>query len=287
MTQQTTRFAPSPSGALHLGHAYSALFSAAAAGSDGQFLLRIEDIDRGRCRPEFEATIAADLGWLGLDWPQPVMRQSERQAAYQAALDRLQDADLLYPCFCTRKDIQREIAAAGSAPHGPEGPLYPGICRRLDPSERAARQAAGEAFHLRLDVEAAVARCGDLTWWEEGEGMQPAHPALLGDVVLARKDIGTSYHLAVVVDDAAQEISLVTRGEDLKHATHLHRLLQALLDLPVPRWRHHALVCDETGERLAKRHAALSLKALREQGETPESLRRRLADSGLTLPDDL
>ena len=284
MTLQTTRFAPSPSGALHLGHAYSALFSAAAAGPDGEFLLRIEDIDRGRCRSEFEAAIAADLGWLGLDWPQPVMRQSERQAAYQAALDRLQDAGLLYPCFCTRKDIQREIAAAGSAPHGPEGPLYPGICRRLDPSERAARQAAGETFHLRLDVEAALARCGDLTWWEEGEGTQPADPRLLGDVVLARKDIGTSYHLAVVVDDAAQEISLVTRGEDLKHATHLHRLLQALLDLPVPRWRHHPLVRDETGERLAKRHAALSLKALREQGETPESLRRRLADSGLPLP---
>ena len=284
MAPQTTRFAPSPSGALHLGHAYSALFSAAAAGPDGQFRLRIEDIDRGRCRPEFEAAIAADLAWLGLDWPQPVMRQSERHAAYQAALDQLQDAGLLYPCFCTRKDIQREIAAAGSAPHGPEGPLYPGICRRLDPAERAARQAAGEAFHLRLDVEKAVARCGNLTWCEEGEGAQPARPALLGDVVLARKDIGTSYHLAVVVDDAAQEISLVTRGEDLKHATHLHRLLQALLDLPVPRWRHHPLVRDETGERLAKRHAALSLKALREQGETPESLRRRLSDGGLTLP---
>ena len=284
MTAETTRFAPSPSGELHLGHAYSALFSAAAAGSDGRFLLRIEDIDRGRCRPEFEAAIAADLGWLGLDWPQPVMRQSERQAAYQAALDQLQDAGLLYPCFCTRKDIQREIAAAGSAPHGPEGPLYPGICRGLSPAEQAERKAAGQAFNLRLDVQAALARCGDLTWWEEGEGAQPAHPALLGDVVLARKDIGTSYHLAVVVDDAAQEISLVTRGEDLKHATHLHRLLQALLDLPVPRWRHHPLVRDETGERLAKRHAALSLKALREQGETPENLRRRLADSGLTLP---
>ncbi len=284
MAAETTRFAPSPSGELHLGHAYSALFSAAAAGSGGQFLLRIEDIDRGRCRPEFEDAIAADLAWLGLDWPQPVMRQSERQAAYQAALDRLQDAGLLYPCFCTRKDIQREIAAAASAPHGPEGPLYPGICRKLDPAERAERQAAGEAFHLRLDVETAVARCGDLTWWEEGEGAQPADPGLLGDVVLARKDIGTSYHLAVVVDDAAQDITLVTRGEDLKHATHLHRLLQALLDLPVPRWRHHPLVRDETGERLAKRHAALSLRSLREQGETPESLRRRLAESGLPLP---
>lgn len=287
MASETTRFAPSPSGALHLGHAYSALFSATAAGHDGQFLLRIEDIDQGRCRPEFEDAIAADLTWLGLDWPQPVMRQSERQAAYQAALDRLEEAELLYPCFCTRKDIQREIAAAASAPHGPEGPLYPGICRRLDPAERAERKATGEAFHLRLDVEAALARCGELTWQEEGEGAQPARPGLLGDVVLARKDIGTSYHLAVVVDDAAQEISLVTRGEDLKHATHLHRLLQALLDLPVPLWRHHPLVRDDTGERLAKRHAALSLKALRERGETPESLRRRLADSGLPLPGDL
>lgn len=283
MSSETTRFAPSPSGELHLGHAYSALFTAAAAGPGGRFLLRIEDIDRGRCRPEFEEAIERDLAWLGLNWPHPVMRQSERLSAYRAALDRLSEAGLLYPCFCTRKDIQREIASAGAAPHGPEGPLYPGLCRNLDASERAERRAAGETFALRLDMQAASHRCGQLTWREEDEGEQIAQPELLGDVVLARKDIGTSYHLAVVVDDADQEITLVTRGEDLRHATHLHRLLHALLDLPVPRWRHHPLVRDETGERLAKRHAALSIKALREQGETPDSLRQDLLERGLPL----
>ena len=185
-SSDTTRFAPSPSGELHLGHAYSALFSAAAAGPGGRFLLRIEDIDQGRCRPEFEEAIDRDLAWLGLDWPRPVMRQSERLAAYRTALDRLSESGLLYPCFCTRKDIQREIDASGAAPHGPEGPLYPGLCRKLEDTERAERMDAGQAFALRLDVHEAIRRCGQLTWWEEGEGQQPAHPELLGDVVLAR-----------------------------------------------------------------------------------------------------
>ena len=284
-SSDTTRFAPSPSGELHLGHAYSALFSAAAAGPAGRFLLRIEDIDKGRCRPEFEEAIHRDLAWLGLDWPRPVMRQSERLVAYRADLDRLSEAGLLYPCFCTRKDIRREIASSAAAPHGPEGPLYPGLCRGLDANEQAERLDAGQVFALRLDVHEAIRRCGQLTWWEEGEGQQPARPELLGDVVLARKDIGTSYHLAVVVDDAEQEITLVTRGEDLRHATHLHRLLQALLDLPVPRWFHHPLLRDKLGERLAKRHDALSLRALRERGETPDSLRQDLLERGLPLTD--
>ncbi|SME97884.1 glutamyl-Q tRNA(Asp) synthetase [Tistlia consotensis] len=274
---ETTRFAPSPTGLLHLGHAHSALFAARAAGptgpGGGRFLLRIEDIDRARCRPLFEAAILEDLAWLGLRWEQPVRRQSDHLDDYAAALARLEGAGLLYPCFCTRREIAEEIARSARAPHGPEGPLYPGTCRRLDPAERAARRAAGEGFALRLDVEAAVRRTGPLTWHDAAKGEIRAAPESLGDVVLARRDIGTSYHLAVTVDDALQGVTLVTRGEDLFHATHVHRLLQALLDLPVPRWHHHGLLADETGRRLAKRHDALAVAALREAGKTPQEVR--------------
>ncbi len=272
-TSDTTRFAPSPSGLLHLGHAYAAIFARVAAGEGGCFLLRIEDLDGGRARPEYEAAIFDDLAWLGLDWPQPVLRQSARADAYAAALARLRDEDLLYPCFCTRAQIRQEIAAAGQAPQGPEGPLYPGTCRRLGKSERAARLAAGESHACRLDVARAVERVGPLTWMDRAEGARTAEPQLLGDVVLARKDLGASYHLAVVVDDAHQEISLVTRGLDLFAATHLHRLLQALLGLPVPEWHHHRLITDQAGKRLAKRHDALSLQALREEGWTPDDVK--------------
>lgn len=261
-----TRFAPSPSGLLHLGHAYSALFAARAARSrGGRFLLRIEDIDGGRCRPEFEEAIFEDLAWLGLDWEEPVPRQSDRAAAYRAALDRLQAMGLLYPCFCTRKEIQAEIAGAANAPHGPDGPLYPGTCRALPAEARAVRMAAGETHALRLDTVAALARTGRL-FWSEGDETLAADPAALGDVVLARKDAQVAYHLAVTLDDAAQGVTLVTRGKDLFHATHVHRLLQALLDLPVPRWRHHNLIADDQGQRLAKRHDALSIRTLRRQG---------------------
>jgi glutamyl-Q tRNA(Asp) synthetase len=270
---EITRFAPSPSGRLHLGHAHSALFAARAAGDGGTFLLRIEDIDLGRCRPEFEAAIFEDLAWLGLSWPTPVMRQSERFGAYGAALRDLGTRELVYPCFCTRKDIAAEIARADSAPHGPDGPLYPGTCRGLSEAERAERIGAGQAHAWRLDARRAAEVAGPLTWHDRGQGSQACEAGLLGDTVLARKDVPTSYHLAVVVDDAAQGITLVTRGADLFHATHLHRLLQALLGLPETDWHHHGLLRDADGQRLAKRHDALALGALRAQGRSPAEVR--------------
>jgi len=269
-----TRFAPSPSGRLHLGHAHAALFAARAAEeSGGRFLLRIEDIDLGRCTPDFEAAIYLDLAWLGLAWETPVRRQSEHLADYRAALDRLAAMGLLYPCFCTRKEIAAEIAAAARAPHGPDGPLYPGTCRGLSEAERERRRAAGDPHALRLDVAAAVAASGPLTWHDRGRGTRAAEPALHGDVVLARKDIATSYHLAVTLDDAAQGVTLVTRGEDLLPATHVHRLLQALLGLPVPDWHHHGLIGDATGRRLAKRDEARAIASLRAAGTSPAEVR--------------
>ncbi len=278
-----TRFAPSPTGFLHLGHAHAALFAQQAARkAGGRFLLRIEDIDQSRCRPHYEAAITEDLRWLGLAWDGPVMRQSDRFAVYRRALERLQGRGLLYPCFCTRKDIRREIADAGRAPHGPpaqgpDGPLYPGTCRALGEDERRARIAAGQAYALRLDVAAAIAAAGPLTWTEHGRGLAgaavPAEPEIHGDVVLGRKDVPASYHLAVTLDDAEQGVTLVTRGEDLAPATHVHRLLQALLDLPVPAWHHHGLIADAAGRRLAKRADAQAIRALREEGLSPAAVR--------------
>lgn len=269
-----TRFAPSPTGYLHEGHAFSALFAAAAA-SGGRFLLRIEDIDTTRCRPEYESAIHEDLAWLGLEWETPVRRQSEHFADYGAALEKLAARGLVYPCFCTRKAIAAEIAGSAAAPHGPDGPLYPGTCRRLDAHERAARIAAGAPYALRLDMARAAAAAGPLTLIESGETLA-ATPAIFGDVVLGRKEIPASYHLAVTLDDALQGVTLVTRGADLKPAAHLHRLLQALLDLPVPQWRHHPLLTDAAGKRLAKRDNAPPLKDLRASGISPGDLRARL-----------
>jgi glutamyl-Q tRNA(Asp) synthetase len=272
-----TRFAPSPTGHLHLGHAYSALFAARAArAAGGRFLLRIEDIDRARCRPEYTDAIFDDLAWLGLAWEQPVRRQSAHFADYRAALARLEARGLLYPCFCTRAEIAAEIAAAGAAPHladGPEGPLYPGTCRRLDAAQRADRIARGDGYALRLDCAKASAEAGPLAWHDRGRGGQRAAPERLGDVVLARKDIPASYHLAVTVDDHLQGVTLVTRGEDLFAATHVHRLLQALLDLAVPEYQHHRLLADAAGKRFAKRDRALTLRALRAAGRTPAEVR--------------
>ncbi len=269
-----TRFAPSPTGHLHLGHAYSALFAAnAAARAHGTFLVRIEDIDQGRCRPEFETQIFEDLSWLGLSWETPVRRQSEHFADYQDALDRLEEMKLLYPCFCTRKDIQAEINASGGAPHGPDGPLYPGTCRRLSPKITSARIAAGKAYALRIDMAAAVARTGALEWHDQESGVIAARPERFGDVVLARKDTPTSYHLAVTWDDHLQGVTLVTRGQDLFDATDVHRLLQALLDLNVPGYHHHKLLTDEHGDRFAKRNQSETLKSLRDNGKTPDDIR--------------
>jgi glutamyl-Q tRNA(Asp) synthetase len=261
-----TRFAPSPTGELHLGHAFSALtaFEAARAAA-GRFLVRIEDIDSGRCRPAFIQTIFDDLAWLGLTWAQPVRRQSEHFDSYRSALDRLAADGLLYPCFCTRKDM----AAAGQAPHGPDGPLYPGTCRALSADERAERRESGLPFALRLDSAAAIGRVGPLWWRDRAAGRVRARPDLFGDVVLARKDCPTSYHLAVTLDDAAQGVTLITRGEDLFAATHVHRLLQALFDLPTPDYAHHPLLTGPDGRRLAKRDRAQTLRSLREAGRSP------------------
>jgi glutamyl-Q tRNA(Asp) synthetase len=277
-----SRFAPTPSGYLHIGHAYAALVAWEVARSvGGRFLLRMEDIDRQRCRPEFEQGICDDLRWLGLHWEGPVVRQSDRMDLYDQALTQLDRLGVVYPCFCTRKRIRAEIAHAGQAPHGVAGEaVYPGICRSLEVSERRRRIRAGEPFALRLDVARALEITGTLSWYDVRVGTVRAKPELLGDVVLGRKDIPTSYHLAVTVDDARQGVTLVTRGEDLFSATHVHRLLQALLGLRTPRYYHHNLVADSNGLRLAKRNQAMTLRLLRQSGRTPDDVWRLLG-----LPD--
>lgn len=274
----TTRFAPSPTGWLHLGHAFAALFAfEEARKTDGRFLVRLEDIDATRARPEYESALFEDLAWLGLDWECPVRRQSDYFQDYSAALTRLQARDLLYPCFCTRKEIQDEITRSSHAPHGPDGALYPGTCRNRSFEERAERIATGQPYALRLDVHRAMETAGGPLLWQDLDfGEHTAKPDLFGDVVLARKDTPASYHLAVVVDDALQGVTLVTRGRDLLEATHLHRLLIELLGLPVPQWRHHRLITDEHGKRLAKRDNAHALRTLREQGWTPQRVREAL-----------
>ena len=274
-----TRFAPSPTGYLHLGHAFAAL-TAAQAGE--RFLLRIEDIDTTRCREEFVAAIFEDLGWLGLEWVLPVLRQSSRFEAYRVALDLLAGRGLTYPCFCTRKEIADEIARAADAPHGPEGALYPGTCRHLSQIERLERRASGAAYALRLDVARAARAAGALTFIEQGKGPAGEHgiiavqPELFGDIVLARKETPASYHLAVVVDDAFQDVMLVTRGNDLFAATHVQSLLQALLGLPAPYYSHHQLILDENGKKFSKRDQAVTLRAMREAGTTPGDILNRL-----------
>ena len=277
-----TRFAPSPTGYLHRGHAYSALcgFEAARA-VGGRFLLRIEDLDETRARPEFEAAIFEDLGWLGLDWDQPVRRQSEHRDDYAAALARLREKGVLYRCFKTRREL---MEAAASAPHGPEAAPLRGTT--LPEAEEAERLARGEPFAWRLSLDRARSLLGgdwqDLAFVEEGAGPDgeagriQAVPERLGDVILSRKDIGAAYHLAVVVDDALQGITHVIRGQDLFEAAHIQRLLQALLELPTPTYRHHGLLTDETGQRLAKRRGAESLRDLRLAGASPRDLRREL-----------
>jgi glutamyl-Q tRNA(Asp) synthetase len=261
-----TRFAPSPTGYLHLGHAFSAVNAwRRARDAGGRFLLRLEDIDPARCRPEYATAIQQDLAWIGVDWDGPVRVQSEHLADYQAVLDGLAERGLVYPCFCARTDIAREIAASAEAPHAPDGgPLYPGTCRLLSIAERAERIAAGERFALRLDM-AAANRPG-LSYHEEHEGRVACHPERFGDIVLARKDAPASYHLCVAHDDALQGVTLVTRGLDLKPATDLHRLLQTLMGWPEPAYAHHRLLVDAAGRRLAKRDKAATLRSLRAEG---------------------
>ena len=276
----TTRFAPSPTGLLHRGHAFSAVTAwGLARASGGRFVLRIEDIDATRCRPEFEAAILDDLAWLGLDWDGPVWRQSDRTAAYAAALAQLVQMGVAYPCFCTRADI----AAAANAPHGSEGPLYPGTCRQLDAATRKARLAR-EQPAWRLDVAAALTISGPLAWHDASAGWQQAAPQLMGDIVIARRDVGTAYALAVVVDDAAQGVTDVVRGTDLFEATHSQRLLQALLGLPSPRYHHHPLILGDDGKRLAKRDAGETIRAWRESGRSAADLLATLPLPGHAVP---
>lgn len=268
-----TRFAPSPTGYMHLGHAASAFFGHEMAHQrGGRFLLRLEDIDIGRCRPAFAAAIEEDLTWLGLTWDGPVRRQSAHLSDYRRALDRLDEMGLLYRCFCTRA----EIAAALGAPHGPEM-AYPGTCRRLDPRESSARAEKGESFALRLRMDEAVAMAGRLRFHDAQEGWIDADPRLHGDIVLARKDVAASYHLCVCHDDALQGISHVTRGNDLREATSIHVLLQALLGWPTPRYVHHALLRDASGRRLAKRDRAATLRDLRASGVSPAEIREMIS----------
>ena len=271
-----TRFAPSPTGELHLGHAYSAMIAwRRAREAGGKFLLRIEDIDIRRCKREFESAILTDLAWLGINWDGDVRRQSEHFADYGQVLDELTQRGLVYPCFCTRADIAHEVGESASAPQGPDGALYPGTCRHRSAGERRELIASGREFCLRLDCECAAAEAGPYDFAEEGRGRIAGQPLLFGDVVIARKDTPTSYHLAVTVDDHLQDVTLVTRGEDLLPSTHVHRLLQQLLGYAAPQYAHHKLLTDETGRRYAKRDRALTLRALRESGVTPQETKNR------------
>ncbi len=269
-----TRFAPSPTGRLHLGHAASAFFAYELARREGgRFLLRIEDIDSSRCRAEYVDGLFKDLRWLGLSWEEPVRIQSEHLSDYETAIGTLREAGLLYPCFCTRKEIAREAAISASAPHPEEGEglLYPGTCRNLAAEQREERARTRPSV-WRLDMAQAAHRAGPLRWYDHRRGWIEANPARFGDVVLARKDMPTSYHLSVTLDDAIQGVTLVTRGEDLVGATDIHVLLQRLLGLPTPAYHHHPLLRDEDGKRLAKRDKAATIQEIRESGKSAESL---------------
>jgi len=285
MHTRVFRFAPSPNGHLHLGHAYSALVNDDIARQcNGRLLLRIEDIDAARCRPEYEAAICEDLCWLGIDWQHDVRRQSEHFGDYQSAVNKLEAMGLLYPAFESRSEIAALVAERdrqGHWPRDPDGvPLYPGRARKMPKAERERRRREGEPFALRLATDAAVAQAGVLTWTETGSGPQGqsgtivAAPQMWGDVVLARKETPTSYHLAVAVDDALQGVTDVVRGQDLFWSTGIHRLLQALLGLPEPDYHHHKLIVDAAGRKLSKSTLATSLRDLRASGTTPADVRR-------------
>lgn len=271
-----TRFAPSPTGYLHLGHALAAWVAySCARQNDGAMLLRFEDIDTTRIRPEYYSAIEEDLRWLGMEWHGIPWRQTDRTAAYQSALEELCAMDVVYPCFCTRKEIA-QMTQAPQQGDGGDAMIYPGTCRGRSHDDRMARMQRGERWAWRLDAEKAGQLSGSITWQDYRFGEQVLHPTILGDVVIARKDIGVSYHLAVVVDDAAQHVNWVTRGEDLLSSTHVHIMLQRLLQLPQPQYWHHPLVCDEEGQRLAKRHDSLSLRSMRESGMTAHEVLCRI-----------
>lgn len=290
------RFAPSPNGYLHLGHAFSALLNFdSARRTGGRFLLRIEDIDAARCRPEFEAAIYEDLAWLGIGWELPVRRQSEHLAEYRNALEKLASQGLIYPGFESRAEIAKLVAqreAVAPWPRDPDGaPLYPGVAKLLSSDQRERLRESGAAYALRLDMAAARARAGNLGWIESGEGPEgeagavAARPEAWGDVILARKETPTSYHLSVVIDDALQGVTEVVRGQDLFWSTSVHRLLQSLLGLPQPAYRHHRLILDGAGRKLSKSTEATGLRELRAAGATPADIRRLLGLSGSALEE--
>ena len=270
----TTRFAPSPTGYLHVGHARAAWIAwQRARRAGGRFLLRIEDIDPSRCRPEFSAAILEDLAWLGIDWDAGVRHQSEHLPEYRRMLDNLMARGLIYPCFCTRAEIRREIALSGAAPHAPDGgTVYPGTCRRLAASARATRLSDGVPHAWRLDMGRAAASAPRLHFREHGK-LVSCRPEGFGDVVLARSDAPASYHLCVTHDDATEGVTLVTRGEDLLPATAIHRLIQALMGWPAPDYEHHPLLLDAAGRRLSKRDSAATLREMRQAGLSPSDVR--------------
>mgnify|MGYP001272078787 CR=1 FL=1 len=270
-----TRFAPSPTGFLHIGHAYAAFFAAEKAkSSGGTFLLRIEDIDQSRCRDIYLDGIYKDLEWLGLHWEHPIRFQSNNMDDYQKALDKLKRQGIIYPCFCTRKEIKAEIKRAGGAPHGEEETVYPGLCRTLTPEIREKKLNSALPYAFRLNVKKALKLVGELTWTDVIKGKQKVEPSGLGDIVIARKDTPTSYHLAVTIDDAIQGVTLVTRGEDLSLSTSIHRLIQSLLGLEAPTYYHHRLFMGSNGTKLSKRDETMTIRFLRHSGKTPEDIKR-------------
>ena len=274
-----TRFAPSPSGYLHLGHAYSAIFAyKIAKENDGKFILRMEDIDKTRCKTKFEQAIFEDLEWLGLKWDNPVRRQSEHFAYYQEALQKLKHRALIYPCFCTRSDILTEIMSANAAPHKGTSLIYPGTCRHLPVNVRKTKILNNENYSLRLDSERALNLSNSLYWQEHSLGKIKVKAKYFNDIIIARKDVPTSYHLAVTLDDHIQGITLVTRGEDLFESTHIQRVIQSLLGLRVPIYRHHQLLKNSKGKRFAKRNYSVTLRHLRESGYSGDSLWKAMAN---------
>jgi glutamyl-Q tRNA(Asp) synthetase len=287
MFSRILRFAPSPNGYLHLGHAYSALLNHDMAREcGGRLLLRVEDIDTVRCRPDYEEAIYEDLRWLGMSWQEPARRQSEHFADYEAALAKLEAQGLIYPSFESRAEIAalvEDLDRHGGWPRDPDGaPIYPGRARRLPAAERKRRREAGEPFALRLAMDAAVARAGVLTWTETGAGphgqtgLITAAPQRWGDIVLARKEAPTSYHLSAVLDDALQGVTDIVRGQDLFWSTGIHRLLQALLGLPEPTYHHHKLILDEEGNKLSKSTQSTGVRELRAGGAVPRDIRRKV-----------